>query len=142
MAATAVVSKPPAQRPFRRWHPDLPLARNSLYDPWQCGFRHDVRRKTCLFDVRDAQRAMRALGFPDHMWTILAEPRLSPDAFAAHITEVHAALSVHADTAEARRRSLVPSAVRIVQNYLGWADRVCAHGTGVVETDDRRRPTP
>ena len=37
---------------------------------------------------------------------------------------------------------MVPSAVRIVQNYLGWADRVCTQGTGVVETDDRRRPIP
>ncbi len=141
MASTAV-GKPPAPRPFRRLHPDLPPARNSLYDPWQCGFLHDRRKGTCLFDVRDAQRAMRALGFGEHLWTALGQARLTFDDFHAHVDEVHAALSIHADTAEARRRSLVPSAVRIVQNYLAWADRVCSHGTGVVETDDRRRPTP
>ncbi len=141
MSAQAV-GKPPVQRPFRRLHPDLPPARNSLYDPWQCGFLHDGRRKTCLFDVRDAQRAMRALGFPPERWIPLGEARSTHDEFVLHVQEVHAALSVHADTAEARRRSMVPSAVRIVQNYLGWADRVCAHGTGVVETDDRRRPIP
>ncbi len=142
MTVAQAAAKTPAQRPFRRLHPDLPPARNSLYDPWQCGFLHDGRRRTCLFDVRDAQRAMRSLGFPPELWTPLNEARLESGVFANHVKEVHAALSVHADTAEARRRSMVPSAVRIVQNYLGWADRVCAHGTGVVETDDRRRPIP
>lgn len=75
MVAQAV-GKPPVQRPFRRLHPDLPPARNSLYDPWQCGFLHDGRRKTCLFDVRDAQRAMRALGFPQDLWAPLGKPGL------------------------------------------------------------------
>jgi hypothetical protein len=85
---------------------------------------------------------MRALGFPPDLWTPLGEARITHDEFLRHVAAVHEALSVHADTAEARRRSMVPSAVRIVQNYLGWADRVCTHGTGVVETDDRRRPIP
>ncbi|HUY54701.1 MAG TPA: hypothetical protein VMV23_06050 [Candidatus Nanopelagicaceae bacterium] len=92
--------------------------------------------------MRDAQRAMRALGFPSELWAPLGESRINHDEFIRHVAAVHDALSIHADTAEARRRSMVPSAVRIVQNYLGWADRVCTHGTGVVETDDRRRPIP
>ncbi|MGH7693283.1 MAG: hypothetical protein ACREOA_11295, partial [Candidatus Dormibacteria bacterium] len=81
-------------------------------------------------------------GFAQELWSPLSDARIAHEAFSRHVLAVHEALSVHADTAEARRRSMVPSAVRIVQNYLGWADRVCTHGTGVVETDDRRRPIP